>query len=116
MFTISALALTVQKLWAATLPPNYGLDDTAAKLNYTVQGSHATIPGLIATIISLGLSLLVIAFFGLTLYSGVRWMTARGNEEFVEKAKNNLQTSIIGLAVVVAAYGIARFVLKLLGA
>ena len=48
------------------------------------------------------------------LYGGFRWMTAGGNEDAVKKAKHTLTAGIIGLVIVLAAWGIARFVIDLL--
>lgn len=43
-------------------------------------------------------------------YAGLRWMTARGNEEFATKAKDAMFAATIGLILVVASYGIATFI------
>jgi len=48
------------------------------------------------------------------LYGGFRWMTAGGNEDAVKKAKHTLTAGIIGLIIVLAAWGIARFVISLM--
>ena len=49
------------------------------------------------------------------VYGGYLWMTARGNEEEVTKAKNLIKAAIIGLIIVLAAYAISIFVIKLVG-
>jgi hypothetical protein len=54
-------------------------------------------------------------FFGLTVYSGFRWMLARGNDEFVQKAKDTLQGAIIGLVIVSLAYALTKFIFSRLG-
>ncbi len=55
-------------------------------------------------------SILGVLFTILIVYAGYLWMTARGNDEFVTKAKNILSTSIIGLIILLMAYSITRFV------
>lgn len=49
-------------------------------------------------------------FFILALYAGIRWMTAQGKEDTVEKARNTLVAATIGLVIVVGAYGITEFI------
>lgn len=56
------------------------------------------------------LSLLGIIFIGEILYAGYNWMTARGEEEKVTKAKDTIRRSIIGLIIIVGAYAIAQFI------
>lgn len=57
-------------------------------------------------IIKVLLTLVGTIFFVLTIYAGYLWMTAGGNEEEVEKAKTTLRNAVLGLVVVIAAYGI----------
>jgi len=59
------------------------------------------------------LGLVGIIFFCLTVYAGFLWMTAGGEEEKVTKAKDLLRQAIIGLAVVLSAYAITLFAIKL---
>lgn len=93
---------------------NWGLDTTADKSGYTVNGKTSdTAEVLIARIVTAVLSILAILFFALMLYGGIRWMTARGNEEFVLKAKNIVEAAIIGLVLVMGSAAITQFVLKL---
>jgi len=60
----------------------------------------------VAVIIKAFLSFLGIIFVILIIYGGYLWMTARGNEEQVNKAKDTLQKAIIGLIIILAAYSI----------
>lgn len=61
------------------------------------------------------LSLVGTIFLILTIYAGILWMTAQGNDEKVTKAKNILQSAIIGLVITMAAYAITSFVTGSLG-
>jgi len=54
-------------------------------------------------------------FFVLTIYAGVLWMTAAGEEEKVTKATNILKAAVIGLFIVMSAYAITAFVTAKLG-
>jgi hypothetical protein len=77
------------------------------------MGSPAAVIG---EVINVGLSFIGIVFFVLVLYAGFTWMTAMGNTEQVTKAKNIIETAIIGLVLVAGAYAIANFVFDRLGA
>lgn len=68
---------------------------------------------IIAQIIKIILGLLGTIFFVLTLYAGYLWMTAAGNEEQVTKAKTLLFQATMGLAIILAAYGITYFAVNL---
>jgi hypothetical protein len=39
----------------------------------------------------------------LLIYGGVFWMTARGNESQVDKAKNIITNSLVGLIIILLA-------------
>jgi uncharacterized protein YqhQ len=53
-----------------------------------------------------------VIFTSLIFYAGYLWMTAEGDEGQVDKAKNIVQTSIIGLVLALASFGITSFVMK----
>ena len=69
----------------------------------------------IGVIVQATLSLLGIIFIILMIYGGGLWMTAKGNEQQVDKAKDLITAAIIGLIIVVAAYAISYFVIKTIG-
>ncbi len=46
----------------------------------------------------------------IVLLGGFKWMTAGGNEDKVGEAKQLIMQGVIGLAIVLAAYSIATFV------
>lgn len=71
---------------------------------------------IIATIINIVLSLLGIIFLALMIYGGFLWMTARGNETQVTKARDLITAAIIGLIIVLGAYAITYFVISRIGA
>lgn len=63
------------------------------------------------TLVGYLLAFIGVIFFALMVYGGFLWMMARGNEEQVKKAKELIQSAIIGLAIVALAYSVTRFVL-----
>lgn len=68
-----------------------------------------------ANVINTLLAVVGTVFFILTIYAGIRWMTAQGAEEKVTKAKDTLQAALIGLAIIMLAYAITAFVTTRLG-
>ena len=86
----------------------------AAKTNLTKvanpTGLEANLDVSIATVISGTLALVGTIFLILTIYAGILWMTASGNEDKVTKAKNIITAAIIGLVITMAAYAITSFV------
>jgi hypothetical protein len=66
--------------------------------------------GSVSTVIVGVLSLAGTIFLVLTVYAGILWMTAQGNDEKVTKAKDIVTQAIIGLAITLAAYAITAFV------
>ncbi len=69
------------------------------------------LPEIIGSIINVGLGFLGIVFLVLLLYAGFLWMTAQGEPKSVDKAKEMLKQSVIGLIIIVAAFAISNFVL-----
>ncbi|OIO07622.1 hypothetical protein COX68_00255 [Candidatus Falkowbacteria bacterium CG_4_10_14_0_2_um_filter_41_15] len=90
-----------------------GLDTTAKKTGHYSQrlfGAGTTLEGGISAIITVALSFLGVIFLLLMIFGGILWMTARGNEKNVDKAKSIIFDSIIGLVIVIAAYAVTYFV------
>jgi hypothetical protein len=70
-----------------------------------------SVEGLVGTVITAFLGLLGVIFLVLMVYGGYIWLIARGDEAKVEKAKDTIINSMIGLIIVLAAYAITYFVL-----
>ena len=107
---ILSLILLVTLIFGASpvLAQNFGLDATAKKAEYSTGSTD--IYSTISTVISVGLSLAGIVFLAIMFYAGLRWMTARGNEEFIDRAKNAMHAAIIGFILVTLSYAISAFV------
>jgi hypothetical protein len=67
----------------------------------------------IATIIQAALGLLGVLFIVLTIYAGITWMTAAGNEESIKKAATTLKHNVVGLIIVLLAYVISIFIIRI---
>jgi hypothetical protein len=66
----------------------------------------------IARIIRVAMGMLGIIAVVIILIGGFTWMTAGGNDEKVGEAKKWIFSGIIGLAIILSAYGIANFVIS----
>lgn len=67
---------------------------------------------LIGTGINAALTLVGLFFLVLMVYAGYLWMTARGEEEPINKAKKIIASSLIGFVLVASAYSITFFIGK----
>lgn len=86
--------------------------DSLGGLETAIEGTNLVrrnIPEIVATIINAILGLLGVLFTFLIIWGGIRWMTSQGNSQQVEDAKKILQNAFIGLAIVLASYGIVKF-------
>lgn len=98
---------------------NYGLKTTVGvgklKTAFNVKdvdegGANNFLSSRIGVIIGSVLSFIGVIFMLLIIYGGILWMTAMGKENQVEKAKNIIIESIIGLIIILAAYAITSFI------
>ncbi len=103
IFSLLAWMPLSHVLAAKSLKDSEGL---ANKVSQKAGLFDRSITGTVASAISGALSLIAIFFFILMVYGGFLWMTARGNDDQVEKAKNLIKDAIIGMVIVVMAYGI----------
>ncbi|MFH1173455.1 MAG: hypothetical protein V1692_02910 [bacterium] len=87
----------------------YGLETTANVAGLTGIDDPAKFIG---QLIGAALSLLGVLFLALMVYGGYLWMTARGNEDQIKKAKEIIIAAVTGLAIVLAAYAITSFVMS----
>ena len=87
------------------------LTDAAKEAEY----KSTDIETIVAIVIRSILGLLGVIFLVLMVYGGFLWMTAKGNEQQVEKAKNLITAAIIGLIIVLSSYAISVFIIKLTG-
>lgn len=110
IFAIILLAVMI--LPVVVFAEDFGLGDAAAGTSLLKPGAGNSVPSLIGKLVGAGLSLIGVVFFGLILYGGIRWMTAMGRSEEVEKAKQIMEGAIIGLVIVLAAYAVTSFVIN----
>lgn len=99
------------------MPGDFGLRDTAKWGGLLPKNENLGPAALAGTIVGYLLAFVGVIFFGLMLYGGFLWMTARGNTEQVKKAQDTITTSIIGIIIIFLSYVVTRFVVaRLTGA
>lgn len=108
--------LTALALWAVYVPAahaqNLGsgiLDEVAGQANIK---SETSLPLLVGNLVRIFIGMLGIVFLVLTVYAGFLYLTARGDSDKVEHAKETLSRGVIGLIIISAAYAIATFVIN----
>ena len=89
-----------------------GLNTAGTKAGYSDALKVLTPENLSSQIINIVLSLLGLIFIGLIIYGGLTWMLAEGNEQKLEKAKQIILASVIGLIIVLAAYAASFFIIN----
>jgi len=69
---------------------------------------------MIASVIKILLGFLGIIAVLIILYGGFMWMTAAGSEDKVSKAKKIIAAGVIGLIIILMAFGLSEFVIDAL--
>lgn len=96
---------------AALAGPNF--TDHQANLNIITKKSGVEkidAQSYAGRVIQIAFSVAGIVFLVLMVYAGFRWMLARGQEEYVNKARDTITGAILGLAFIVGAFAITSFV------
>lgn len=88
--------------------------DAAARAGGFLSTYGEGVGSIIAAVIEAFLGLLGVIFVILIILAGYKWMMARGNEEQVKEAQEQIRRAIIGLLIVISAYAITYFVFKYL--
>ncbi len=119
--TILALLLTTNVVFASNSITNQagGGLNTAVQEAYgggnKVNVNEGTFTQGLVIIINNLLTFIGILFFLLIIYAGYLWMTARGNQEQVEKAKKITREAVIGLLIIILARIFTEFILSQVG-
>lgn len=90
--------------------PTQLLEQTGLGNGAGAAAAGAQLPILIGRIVRVLLSLLGVIFLVLMVYAGFLWMTARGESDPVDKAKDIIRQAIIGIIIVFLAYALTGFV------
>ena len=115
----AALLLAVQVVYAQTpLTSDYafGGDTGQNAESLAAQAGLGTSDPreVIARVINITLGFLGIIAVIIIIYAGFLWMTAAGNTDRIDKAKKIMTGGVIGLIIILASFGIATFILRVL--
>lgn len=87
-----------------------GVGTLATKAGYDLTNTQPE--EYIGKILLFVFSFIGVIFMFLIIYAGIQWMTAQGNTSQVSKAKDTLIKAIVGLVIIMAAYGITFLVVN----
>lgn len=79
------------------------------------MGGKATIPGIVANIISKALPVLGALFLAFFIWGGALYLTAGGDDSKVKKARETLVNAAIGMIIIVGAYAIVWNIISIFG-
>jgi hypothetical protein len=83
---------------------------------YAADNTEKNLEVVVGNIINVALSITGSLLVIYLIYAGFLWMTAEGDTKKVDKAREIIKQSLIGLVIIVAAYAISNYVvLKLAG-
>ena len=85
--------------------------ETLANQSGFEAATKTTLAANIGKVISVVLSLVGTIFLMITVYAGIIWMTARGDESKADSSQKMLRNAIIGLVITLGAYSITAFIL-----
>ena len=85
--------------------------ETLANQSGFEAATKTTLAANIGKVISIALSMVGTIFLMITVYAGIIWMTARGDESKAESSQKMLRNALIGLIITLGAYSITAFVL-----
>ncbi|MEI7452387.1 MAG: pilin [Candidatus Falkowbacteria bacterium] len=118
-FSVLSFLLILSCAWFVTATqtvsaavPQYGMDTVGSVSYGTTQSGATDVRTIAARIINVTLSLLAIIVVSLIIFSGYQWMTAGGDEKVIDTAKSRMSNAVIGLVIVLAAWGISTFVMS----
>lgn len=95
------------------IPASAQSDDLFGKdyIEENTELSSSDPRAIVGRIINVALGLLGVIAVAIILMGGFKWMTAGGNEDKVSEAKKLLGAGVIGLAIVLAAWAVANWVI-----
>ncbi|PIR12801.1 hypothetical protein COV49_04155 [Candidatus Falkowbacteria bacterium CG11_big_fil_rev_8_21_14_0_20_39_10] len=94
---------------------NSGADKTGIyQTNTDTSQSAAAIARYTGAVLSIG-AFLGFIFIIQIVIAGYEWMTARGNEEKIEKSQKRIMYATIGIIILAGLYAVANFFISQLG-
>ncbi len=114
-YVIATAMVLPAAVYAQTGSIQTGLEGAArgtGLVNVCNASPDACLVDVVGRLINIVLGLTGIALFGYLLYGGIRWMTAGGEKEKVEKSTSTLRNAVAGMIIIALAYSVSVFVLS----
>lgn len=89
-----------------------GLSEVRGEFGNSFAEEHPTV--YIINLIIVALQLLAVIFLGLLVAAGYMYMTAAGNQEKTGKAVGLIKNAVIGVAIILTSWAIARFIIVMI--
>lgn len=64
------------------------------------------------SLINFGMTFLALIAVVIVIAAGFKWMTAGGSDEKITEAKKLMTAGVVGIVIILSAWGIARYVLE----
>jgi Zn-dependent protease with chaperone function len=112
LISLAIVSLLVLPVFAlkANAQADFGINAVNNGLNNALAGGDPR--EMVGRIINVALGFLGVIAVVIILMGGFKWMTAAGNEDKVAEAKKLLGAGVIGLAIVLAAWAVATFIIN----
>ena len=111
-FIASAAGFALPLVTLADYTPQEVVFDSNRNVERNSGLGNATPRDVASGVINWVLGILMLVAISLVIYAGFLWLTARGNEEQVTKAKNILEGAIIGVLIILASYGATLYIFE----
>lgn len=109
---INTLAITTPAQAASTLLNGQPLLQEVGSRAYGANQKDVKVIAL--DMLTTALGFLSLIFLALFLFAGFKWMTSGGNDAKIKEATGQMTAAAVGLLIVLAAWGISRYILKVL--
>jgi len=107
----SAVSLAIISLAAAAAP----VAAAVFKFNTTGAVPFTNLGALLANILIVLFFFAAVLAFVFIVIGGIQWITAGGDKMAAQSARDRITAAVVGLVIVVAAFGITFIVLTVLG-
>lgn len=113
-----ALTTACTPLAGALLPAHSAYADAASQVKSGLGSvgdadTGSDLPTIVGNVVNVMLFIVGILAVIMIIFSGIRYITAHGDKNQVEGAKNTLIYSIVGLVVAIIAYALVNWVVGL---
>jgi len=111
-FGLPFLLMLISLLLVKTALAAGAIDVGVGQVESSITLGSASPLAIVINIIQIALSFLGFIAVVIVIYAGFLWMTSGGNEDKLTEAKRWLKNGVIGLIIILSAWGLVTFVIK----